>query len=1031
MSRQRSAGPPGDEPKECIFEVTIGEPVASICERMKALPPSVSDVKIDEGSLTTLFAQNTTIECIQIQMALCDNNLARSINGNGAVVVPQSETYDADSLKLLTDKQFSDGRCTNGRLGDAMTQSGYVDAAKEGICFGLATMAIKAFLSGQMTRYIDRVHALSSMNPTEIPEFISQLQALILRLQAREKVLAVASASEELAIVQQRLEGLRVFHTDILAFLDGVILTQAPIEHREMFTDKDATVPSLHQADYPVRDMLAPTEIDAIDRECMVGKTTDAFHQQDLVKQLEILARSLGEGVGVDNKFSIGLADEGHEMALHFDAFRQMWIFQDPNYLPGTVFENTETGREALVAEIYRVRRLESTDITFLEGTVFCAAGRESVMSSRFESAKADLAAYRRQHPDSVVIRTQAGKNSEDFLAFVLGHASRADNFEKILAVDRDAHIKILGKGDTLLTLASLYGYADVVDQLLAVGADVDHVNENGDNAIDCAYQNGQKEIVRKLLTRGSDLNKSAFANGMTRLMYACEMKYEEEIDALLVAGVAIDAKNAKSFTAIDYAMKFNTDDVVKKMLLAPAAFNKVITKNGHTAIMIACERGYDDVVDELIAKRVDVNLTGLPGRTALSIALHDKRELFAEKLIIAGANPNTVVSSNGCTALMSACYKGFPGVVELLVERSVDVTATLDDGRSVLDIALAKHEVLGDAVLKQLLLSSTALNKPLISDGSTALMIACDKGYDDVVDTLLGRGVDVDMPRTDGSTALYRACKYGRTDQVRKLLAADADMDKAKVGGDPYPTARLIAERSSRAEIVTLLDAEKQKRNRLYDACEKGDHAKVCAFLLEGDDIHKVQPNGKTAFDIACDLGIPTVVREFLKPGVVIDVNRVRADGSTALMVASAQGNVAVAEMLIIAGANIEAQRHPDRFRPLHIACQRGDPGMVDMLLGNGADRTVKIAAKSCQSLARYKPRGSEIAGLLRTRLADAELRAVRPAAAKTLNRSPRVKALVDRVSLGRGMYSGVTRDQGPPEHRGGRIYGGGRRRR
>ncbi len=77
--------------------------------------------------------------------------------------------------------------------------------------------------------------------------------------------------------------------------------------------------------------------------------------------------------------------------------------------------------------------------------------------------------------------------------------------------------------------------------------------------------------------------------------------------------------------------------------------------------------------------------------------------------------------------------------------------------------------------------------------------------------------------------------------------------------------------------------------------------------------------------------------VRALLREGA--DVNAAQGDGMTALHHAARLGNAAMAEILITAGANLEAKTRLGDHRPLHVASAAGRSGVVALLVAAGAD--------------------------------------------------------------------------------------------
>src|SRR3970282_2685795 len=71
--------------------------------------------------------------------------------------------------------------------------------------------------------------------------------------------------------------------------------------------------------------------------------------------------------------------------------------------------------------------------------------------------------------------------------------------------------------GETALMLAALRGHADIVEMLLAHGAEV---NQSGWTPLMYAAANSHLDIARKLISRGAKVDAAA-ENGTTALMMA------------------------------------------------------------------------------------------------------------------------------------------------------------------------------------------------------------------------------------------------------------------------------------------------------------------------------------------------------------------------------------------------------------------------------------------------------------------------------------------------------------------------------
>ena len=82
---------------------------------------------------------------------------------------------------------------------------------------------------------------------------------------------------------------------------------------------------------------------------------------------------------------------------------------------------------------------------------------------------------------------------------------------------------------------------------------------------------------------------------------------------------------------------------------------------------------------------------------------------------------------------------------------------------------------------------------------------------------------------------------------------------------------------------------------------------------------------------------GETEAVRSLLRQGA--DVNAAQGDGMTALHWAARSGNLEMAEILLYAGANVEAATRIGDYTPLHLASQSGSASVVDALLKAGSD--------------------------------------------------------------------------------------------
>jgi hypothetical protein len=93
--------------------------------------------------------------------------------------------------------------------------------------------------------------------------------------------------------------------------------------------------------------------------------------------------------------------------------------------------------------------------------------------------------------------------------------------------------------------------------------------------------------------------------------------------------------------------------------------------------------------------------------------------------------------------------------------------------------------------------------------NGSTALIIASEQGYNDCVSLLLSKKADLNSQNNNGLSALMLAAVTGRTRIVADLLTAGADI---KIQDKNGKTALMLAEEHNKDDVIWLIKARAQK---------------------------------------------------------------------------------------------------------------------------------------------------------------------------------------------------------------------------
>jgi ankyrin repeat protein len=164
----------------------------------------------------------------------------------------------------------------------------------------------------------------------------------------------------------------------------------------------------------------------------------------------------------------------------------------------------------------------------------------------------------------------------------------RADEVKRLLARGMDAN-SVDPNGDPLLFIAARAGYRATVDALLAAKANVNAKNRFGDTPLMAAALNGHLEVVRKLRTRGADIDPRGWTpliyaatgghddinaqspNGTTALMMAVREGRGSTFDLLMRRGADFQRRNENGASALDWAKRGNETAMADKLRRAGA----------------------------------------------------------------------------------------------------------------------------------------------------------------------------------------------------------------------------------------------------------------------------------------------------------------------------------------------------------------------------------------------------------------------------------------------------------------------------
>lgn len=475
------------------------------------------------------------------------------------------------------------------------------------------------------------------------------------------------------------------------------------------------------------------------------------------------------------------------------------------------------------------------------------------LLSGFFANAQNSLlnADFWKNTPDLKSVKTEitkgnnpaeANRGNHDVVSIAINNNAPFETIVYLIDQPGNSVGKTTHDGRLYLHWAASKGNAELVKYLLEKGSDINRTDDKGATAISFAAGNGQTNTaVYDLLFKAGNDPKQKFQNGANLLLLS--IAYDKDLklaEYLSTKGLSLKDTDNFGNTAFDYATKTGDVTLLKTLLqkgVKPTDKALIFASQGTRSVSNTLET-YQYLVEDL---KINPNATGDNGENVLHNLVKKNGQIQIINYFIGkGTNVNQA-DKDGNIVLMEAVRNNDLSIVKLILDNTKNIDQVNAKGTS----ALAQAITYGTPETIKFLLDNKANAQITDKDGNnlTAYLVQSyqaprqgqKSNFDEKLTIIKNAGVNFDVPQHEGNSLYHLAVVKNDVNLLKQLESLNLNINAINNEGmSALHKAALVAKDDTVLKYLVAKGAQKDVLTEFDETAY--DLAKENETLLENN---------------------------------------------------------------------------------------------------------------------------------------------------------------------------------------------------